>query len=118
MEPSPTTKPELDREEQELWKAGRALLALLELADFAMAFILPTGGICNRTWETAATKPATPREWIFDRFRAGQKMAEGARVLAATYEEALEKATRLFPLGDTFALQEDSQTLSGRPSEE
>lgn len=37
------------------------------------------------------------REWVFDRYRNGRLMAEGARVRARTKEEALRKAESLFP---------------------
>ena len=38
----------------------------------------------------------TDREWIFDRYRDGKLMAEGARVNASTKKEAIRKAYALF----------------------
>jgi hypothetical protein len=35
-------------------------------------------------------------EWVFDRYRHGKIMAEGARVHASCYEAALRKAKALF----------------------
>lgn len=36
------------------------------------------------------------KEWVFDRYRYGKLMAEGARVYAKTAEGALMKAKELF----------------------
>jgi hypothetical protein len=36
------------------------------------------------------------KEWVFDRYRYGRLMAQGARVHAKTEEEALRKAQVLF----------------------
>lgn len=48
------------------------------------------------------------KEWIFDRYRRGTLMAEGARVHAPTEAEALRKAEALFADerdGSTFKLR-------------
>jgi hypothetical protein len=52
------------------------------------------------------------KEWIFDRYRYGRLMAEGAGVHATTEEEALRKVEALFADerdGSRFKLRKTSE---------
>jgi hypothetical protein len=75
--------------------------------------------VAAQVWRSALAARQSPaegdaqpsREWAFDRYHYGIRMAEGARVIAKTEYEAMAKAQALFPepenRHDTFYLRPD-----------